>query len=62
MVEIRFEAGKPVKKGEILLRQDTSSEKAQLPGIEAQVKLARINLKRVSQLYAKNLISLADTG
>jgi membrane fusion protein (multidrug efflux system) len=60
VVEIPFEAGRPVKKGDILLRQDTSTEKAQLPGVEAQVKLARINLKRVSQLYAKNLISQVE--
>jgi membrane fusion protein (multidrug efflux system) len=60
VVEISFEAGKAVKKGELLLRQDTSTEKAQLPGALAQAKLARINLKRVDQLYAKNLISQVE--
>jgi membrane fusion protein (multidrug efflux system) len=60
VVEIDFEAGRPVKEGEVLLRQDTSTEKAQLPGAEAQVKLARINLERATQLYAKNLISQVE--
>jgi membrane fusion protein (multidrug efflux system) len=60
VVEIAFEAGTPVKKGDILLRQDTSSEKAQLPGAVAQVDLMRTNLERMDQLLAKNLISRAD--
>jgi len=60
VVEISFEAGTSVKKGGILLRQDTSSEEAQLPGALAQVDLTRINLERMNQLFAKNLISQAD--
>lgn len=60
VVDISFEAGRAVKKGDILLRQDTSTEKAQLPGALAQVKLARINLERVDQLYAKDLISQVE--
>ena len=60
VVGIAFEAGTPVKKGDILLRQDTSSEEAQLPGVVAQVKLANTNLERMSQLFSKQLISQAD--
>lgn len=60
VVEISFEAGAPVNKGDILLRQDTSSEEAQLPGALAQVELTRTNLERMNQLLAKNLISQAD--
>jgi membrane fusion protein (multidrug efflux system) len=60
VVEIDFEAGAPVKKGDILLRQDTTSEQAQLPGALAQVDLTRTNLERMNQLFAKNLISQAD--
>jgi membrane fusion protein, multidrug efflux system len=60
VVEITFESGTPVKKGDILLRQDTSSEDAQLPGAVAQVNLSRTNLERVNQLLAKNLISRSD--
>lgn len=60
VVEIAFEAGKPVKKGDLLLRQDTSSEEAQLPGAVAQETLARTNRERFDQLFAKNLISQAE--
>ncbi len=60
VVGIAFEAGTPVKKGDILLRQDTSSEEAQLPGAVAQVKLASTNLERMNQLFSKQLISQAD--
>ena len=60
VVGIAFEAGTPVKKGDILLRQDTSSEEAQLPGVVAQVKLANTNLERMNQLFSKQLISQAD--
>src|SRR5512134_3303862 len=60
VVEITFQSGTPVKKGDILLRQDTSSEEAQLPGALAQVDLMRTNLERMNQLLAKSLISKAD--
>ena len=60
VIEIAFEAGTPVKKGDILLRQDTSSEEAQLPGAQAQVNLASTNLERMNQLFSKQLISQAD--
>jgi len=60
VVEIVFDAGGRAAKGDILLRQDTSSEDAQLPGALAQVKLMRTNLERMSQLFAKNLISQAE--
>jgi membrane fusion protein (multidrug efflux system) len=60
VVEIAFEAGRPVKKGDLLLRQDTSSEEAQLPGAVAQENLSRTNRERFDQLFAKNLISQAE--
>ena len=60
VVEITFEAGTRVQKGDILLRQDTSSEEAQLPGAIAQVNLSNINLERMNQLFSKQLISQAD--
>jgi membrane fusion protein, multidrug efflux system len=60
VVKIAFEAGTPVRKGDILLRQDTSSEEAQLPGALAQVELTRTSLERMNQLFAKNLISQAE--
>jgi membrane fusion protein (multidrug efflux system) len=60
VVEIAFEAGTPVKKGDILLRQDTSSEEAQLPGAVAQENLSRANRERFDQLFARQLISQAE--
>lgn len=60
VVEIAFEAGDRAAKGDILLRQDTSSEEAQLPGALAQVQLTRTNLERMDQLLAKQLISQAE--
>lgn len=60
VVRITFEAGTPVKKGDILLRQDTTSEEAQLPGALSQVNLSRANLKRADQLFRDGIISQAD--
>jgi membrane fusion protein (multidrug efflux system) len=60
VVKIDFEAGTPVRKGDILLRQDISSEEAQLPGALAQVELTRTNLQRTNQLLEKGLISQVE--
>jgi len=60
VVKIAFEAGTSVKKGDILLRQDTSSEEAQLPGAMAQADLSRTNFDRAEQLFAKGIIARAD--
>lgn len=60
VVKIEFEPGTTVKKGDILLRQDTSSEEAQLPGVLSQVNLYVKNLERADQLLAKGIISRAD--
>ena len=60
VVKIEFEPGAAVKKGDILLRQDTSSEEAQLPGVLGQVNLYVTSLERADQLLAKGLISKSD--
>ncbi len=60
VVSISFDAGMTVQKGDILLRQDTSSEEAQLPGATAQADLARTNLSRADQLLQKGIIAKAD--
>ncbi|MDH4232267.1 MAG: efflux RND transporter periplasmic adaptor subunit [Nitrospirota bacterium] len=60
VVRIAFEPGTSVKKGDLLLFQDTSSEEALLPGTLAQVNLTRTNLARAEQLFAKGMISRAD--
>ena len=60
VVEIAFEPGTPVKKGDLLIRQDTSSEEAQLPGAVAQAKLTRTILERDAKMLAEQIISQAD--
>ena len=60
VVKIAFEPGSTVKKGDMLLKQDTTSEEAQLPGALSQVNLVRLNLKRADQLVAEGIISRAD--
>lgn len=57
---IAFTPGAPVAKGALLLRQDTVSEQAQLPGAIAQTKLAKAELDRARQLLEGKIISPSD--
>ena len=58
--EITFESGSWVKQGQVLVRLDTSQEKAQLAAAEAQADLANMNLDRAKDLRGKNVISQAE--
>lgn len=60
VVGIEFEAGQNVAKGATLLHLDASSELAQLPGVDAEVALARANLERYTRLLAEKIISKAE--
>jgi membrane fusion protein (multidrug efflux system) len=60
VVNIAFEAGAQVKKGDLLIHQDTTSEEAQLPGAVAQANLAHTILARDAKMLEKNIISQAD--
>lgn len=60
IVEIDFEAGSKVKAGDVLVRQDTSVEEAQLRAAQAAVELARVNLKRTKELLDKATVSQAQ--
>ena len=60
IVEIAFEAGSSVKAGDVLVRQDTSAEAAQLRSAEATVDLTRVNLERTRELLAKATVSQAQ--
>lgn len=60
VVEIAFEAGANVKAGDLLVRQDTSSEEAQLPGAVARATLARTVLARGAEMLERQIISQAD--
>jgi membrane fusion protein (multidrug efflux system) len=60
VVEIAFEPGKKVERGDLLIRQDTSVEEAQLPGAEAQVTLTQTVLARNVPMLAEKIISQAE--
>ncbi|MBI5905147.1 MAG: efflux RND transporter periplasmic adaptor subunit [Deltaproteobacteria bacterium] len=60
VVEIAFEPGASAKRGDLLIRQDTSVEEAELPGAEAQVALARSVLARDEELLKEKIVSQAD--
>ncbi|RKH56211.1 efflux RND transporter periplasmic adaptor subunit [Corallococcus llansteffanensis] len=51
--DIRFENGASVKKGQVLVQLDASSEAAQLTGAEADAQLARLTRDRVEKLLAQ---------
>ena len=60
IVAIAFEAGSKVKAGDILVKQDTTVEEAQLRSAEANAELARVNLERTRELLAKATVSQAQ--
>jgi len=60
VMKIAFSSGAPVKKGELLVQQDTRSEEAQLPGAIAQATLARNDLQRADKMFANGIISPSD--
>jgi membrane fusion protein (multidrug efflux system) len=60
VVEIAFAPGTKVKRGDLLIRQDTSVEEAQLPGAEAQVTLTESVLARDVLMLKDKIISRAE--
>lgn len=60
IVAIAFQAGNSVRAGDLLVRQDTSVEEAQLPGAEAAVVLARAELDRARVLLVEHAVSQAE--
>jgi membrane fusion protein (multidrug efflux system) len=58
--EILFESGAMAKKGDLLIRLDTSSEEAQLRALEAQADLAQIEANRLRKLRAEKMISESE--
>ncbi|TMQ66824.1 MAG: efflux RND transporter periplasmic adaptor subunit [Candidatus Eisenbacteria bacterium] len=57
---IDFESGRGVRAGDVLVRLDTSQERAQLAAAEAQRDLTRLNLERGRQLLEKHVIAQAE--
>ena len=60
VVEISFQPGVNVQKGDLLIRQDTTSEEAQISGAVAQAKLTQTTLDRNRQLLPDHIVSQAD--
>ncbi len=57
---IHFESGETVKKGSLLVRLDTSIERAELASAAASAKLASLDLERMRKLRAAGAGSEAD--
>jgi len=60
VTEILFSGGAEVKAGDILIRQDASSELAQLRAAQASAALAKANLDRTTELLRKNVASKSE--
>jgi membrane fusion protein (multidrug efflux system) len=58
--QILFQNGAEAKKGDVLVRLDTSSEEAQLHTAEADLELARSDLERTRDLAKRKVLSQAD--
>lgn len=58
--EIRFKSGDQVKKGTILLVQESGNEQGQLSAAEARLRLAKSNHERLLQLRQNNTVSQSE--
>ena len=57
VAEIDFQSGGVAKKGDVLMRLDSSAEEAQLHTAEADLELAKANLERERDLAARKVVS-----
>jgi membrane fusion protein (multidrug efflux system) len=57
VAEINFQNGAVAKKGDVLMKLDSSSEEAQLHTAEADLELARANLERERDLAGRKVVS-----
>ena len=60
VVSIGFSSGQAIREGEVLARQDTRQEQAQLAAVESQRELARLNFERMQGLLNERVISRAE--
>ncbi|ADE53184.1 efflux RND transporter periplasmic adaptor subunit [Coraliomargarita akajimensis] len=60
ITELSFESGQDIEQGDVILKLDTRSERAQLSAAEAARDLAKISLERSSQLLDRKTISQAE--
>jgi membrane fusion protein (multidrug efflux system) len=57
---IHLESGHEVKKGELLIELDTSSDEAELEGLLAARRLAQIRFNRLAKLLKSKSVSVSD--
>ena len=60
VAEVAFQSGATVKKGDVLVQLDASSEEAQFRSAQADLNLARNDLQRSRDLAARKVISKAE--
>ncbi len=60
VTEIRFNSGDMVKKGDILLRLDDATDRAELQALRAAAELSRLELERTRRLQNQGSVSKAE--
>jgi membrane fusion protein, multidrug efflux system len=60
VAEVHFENGGVAKKGDVLVKLDTSAEDAQLHSAEADLELAGADLQRTRDLAARKVVSKSE--
>lgn len=58
--DIRFKSGEQVKKGTVILVQESGNEQAQLSAAEARLRLAKSNHERLVALRQRNTVSQSE--
>jgi membrane fusion protein (multidrug efflux system) len=58
--KISFDSGRTVRKGDLLVKLDTSQEEAQMAAAEARRNLTRLNLDRMKGLHESGVVSQSD--
>lgn len=57
---IHFESGQSVKRGQLLIELDASTDRAELKGLEAEQRLAKVRFERSEKLIGNQFISKSD--
>ncbi len=60
IIKVGFTSGSPVKKGQLLIQQDTSEEKALYKAAQSRLQLAKTLLERNQRLLKKKAVSQED--
>ncbi len=62
VVDISFESGQVVKRGQVLLSQDVGIQMAELEGLEAALDLREVQYERAKRLLAERQVSQSDAA